>query len=307
MSPTTSAEQTEAPNVVNGTDVAALKDTIKAIAADPATLEPGDLGDRYRFERFRMGLLLDDMRYAGDALRAGDRLSNLEAFDTEGARVRILDYAAGRPLLLVTGSITCPMTASSLPGLKELHERHGDRLAFVLLYTREAHPGESYPQPHELGRKIAHARDLQARYEVPWPVLVDDVDGTIHRALDAKPNSAHLVAPDGTIGFRALWAGDTAPLANAVATIMRREPLIRTQTNRMIGPVIRAGGYIDEVIELAGPAARRDVRWAAPPMAVIGRVASWLRSVPKPQRGVVALATMAAATMLTLAAVWLSI
>jgi len=252
----------------------------------------------YRFERFHARLLLKDMKYAQSALRPGDRVPDLEAFDIEGERVRLLSWADGRPLLIITGSITCPMTASSLPGLAKLHERYGERVAFVLLYTREAHPGERYPQPHELDLKISHAKNLRSRYDVPWPVLIDDVDGTIHRALDAKPNSVHLLAPDGTIGFRALWAGDIPALTDAVAAMAVAEPLKKKQTNRMMVPVIKAGGYIDEVIELAGPSASRDMRWAAPPMAVLGRIAGWVGVFPKHQRGFGALLMMALLVLL---------
>ena len=96
-------------------------------------------------------------------------------------------------------------------------------------------------------------------------------------------------------------------MAPSPAAIARRELPTGTQTNQMMGPVIRAGGYIDDVIELAGPAARRDMRRAAPPMAVIGRVASLLKSVPRARRGLVAatamLAAMLAAMVLSLAAV----
>ncbi len=43
-----------------------------------------------------------------------------------------------------------------------------------------------------------------------WPVLVDDLDGTLHRALDTKQNSVHILEADGTLVFRALFAGDGA-------------------------------------------------------------------------------------------------
>ena len=43
-----------------------------------------------------------------------------------------------------------------------------------------------------------------------WPVLVDVLDGTLHRILDTKQNSLHILGSDGTLEFRALFAGDHA-------------------------------------------------------------------------------------------------
>jgi hypothetical protein len=51
---------------------------------------------------------------------------------------------------------------------------------------------------------------LQEIHSVDWPVLVDDLDGTLHRALDTKQNSVHIFQSDGTLIFRALFAGDNA-------------------------------------------------------------------------------------------------
>ena len=46
------------------------------------------------------------------------------------------------------------MTASAGSALKQLHEEFGDRVAFVTLYVREAHPGERYPQSQTLEQKL---------------------------------------------------------------------------------------------------------------------------------------------------------
>lgn len=50
------------------------------------------------------------------------------------------------------------MTASAGPALKRMHEEFGDRVGFVTLYVREAHPGERYPQPETFEQKLEHAR-----------------------------------------------------------------------------------------------------------------------------------------------------
>ena len=95
------------------------------------------------------------------------------------------------------------MTDGAAPGLKELHERLGDRVHFVMVDVREAHPGKAVPQPQTFDQKMAHARLLRDLHGFKFEVAVDDIDGTLHRALSPKPNSAYVLGKNGTILFRA--------------------------------------------------------------------------------------------------------
>lgn len=255
----------------------------------------------YRFNHFRAGLMLADMRFSRKALRPGDVFPRVELLSTDGSRFQLDEYAGGRPILFVTGSITCPLTAASIPDLRNLHQQYGDKVALVLLYVREGHPGENYLQPQTIEEKLQHAQDLQRFFGVSWPVAVDDIDGRLHRALDAKPNSIHLVNSNGKLAFRSLWAGDTASVERAVGQLVRGEGLTRTESQKMVGPVVRSGGYITEVLKTGGKAAVRDAWLAAPPMILLGQFSSLLTFVSKSRRGplAAALLTAVAAVMAT--------
>src|SRR4029078_3722261 len=111
---------------------------------------------------------------------------------TEGRRVTDADFR-NRLLFITFGSITCPMTKSAEPTLQQFYRQYGDRVAFLTVYVREAHPGSRYPQPDTLDQKLAHARAYKRRDHIPWTVAVDDIEGTFHRSLDPKPNSAYFV------------------------------------------------------------------------------------------------------------------
>jgi len=248
----------------------------------------------YRFDRFRLGLILDDMKFSKKSLRPGDPIPRFDLLATDGSQFQLDEYAAGRPVLLVTGSVTCPMTAASTPDLKSLYEKYGETVAFVLLYVREGHPGEHTPQPKTMEDKLQHARALQEIFGVNWPVAVDDIDGSLHRALDAKPNSLHLVDARGMIVFRSLWAGDTNAVERAVGQLVRGENLTGTESKKMVGPVVRSGGYITEVLKTGGEAAIRDAWLAAPPMILLGQISSLFSFAPKARRGQLAAATLAA-------------
>src|SRR5581483_5060735 len=102
----------------------------------------------------------------------------------------------------------CPMTASASPVLKGLHRRFGDRVSFLTLYVREAHPGDRIRQPDTVEEKLENARLLQRRDRLPWPIAVDGVDGELHEQLGRKTNAAFLLDPEGRVAYRSLWSSD---------------------------------------------------------------------------------------------------
>ena len=170
----------------------------------------------YRFDRLRLGLILPDMYYTKSDLGPGDPIVEFDLPVLNGGRFRTADLAETGPVLLVFGSYTCPVTASAAPGLNDLHARFGDRVRFVMVQVREAHPGAKVPQPSDFEEKREHAERLRDLHRIPYDVAVDDIDGTLHRALSPKPNSAYLLANDGKILFRAHWANDTKSLEKAL-------------------------------------------------------------------------------------------
>jgi len=84
------------------------------------------------------------------------------------------------------------MTDNAAPGLNALHLRFGRRVRFVMVNVREAHPGRAIPQPGTLDAKMAHAMRLRELHGFEFDVAVDDLNGTLHRALGAKPNAASV-------------------------------------------------------------------------------------------------------------------
>jgi hypothetical protein len=101
----------------------------------------------YLYEHVSFQVLSEDMNFREDAPRPGDTLPSFELPTTDGGVFRTSDVTGRKPLLLVTGSHTCPMTASSNPHVKALHDRYGGDVDFVTLHVREAHPGERREQP----------------------------------------------------------------------------------------------------------------------------------------------------------------
>ena len=138
-----------------------------------------------------------------DGPKPGDRAPNFEAVTLEGETVEISDFR-GRWVVLETGSITCPITDSKVHVMDELQKQFED-VVFILLYTREAHPGEHYDAHSSLEAKLERARTFANEYDVERTVLVDDIEGTAHRKYGGMPNSVHIVNPDGVVVMRGDW------------------------------------------------------------------------------------------------------
>ncbi|MEV3937328.1 alkyl hydroperoxide reductase [Glycomyces sp. NPDC049804] len=257
----------------------------------PAATEPERA---YRFERFTTKLLLDDLRFNATAPKAGDRVPSFDLPTLDRGRFRD-DALGAAPVLMVFGSRTCPVTESAGPVLRNLHREFAGRIRFVVVNTREAHPGEVFPQPRSLSEKWEHALELRAHHGFDFEVAVDDIDGRLHRSMSPKPNSAYLLSPDGTILYRAHWANDERGLRTALAQAASGRPLPQGASKGMAGPLLRAVGHLPGVIAFAGRTVERDVWRAATPLAVLARLSQLFGKLRNDHRGAAAAALLAAA------------
>lgn len=251
----------------------------------------------YRYRYFTTGLLFRDLRFRKEATEAGDSLPAFQIVTTNGDSLENRDVIGDKPVLLIFGSMTCPMTASAMPSLQALYDEFNERIDFIMLYVREAHPGEHFTQSETIEEKLENARTLKQFYNIPWTVASDSIDGDLHRALDPKPNAAFLMSNTGEILFRSLWAADRQALHQALAATAVGRVLETKQSQTLLGPVARAMGQVQEVMERAGPQAVTELWWAGLPMALAGRIASVIPWFTPDQRGIAAVLIMAAAML----------
>lgn len=164
----------------------------------------------YNYDHFATSLF-DFTAFTGP--RRGEPMPDVAVRTLDGQVRRPSDYR-GRTLVVETGSVTCPMYVKGVRGMAALADEHPDA-AFVVLYVREAHPG---------GRVGAHADEQEKRDAASMlepttgdrrDVLIDDVDGTLHRMLGGFPNMVYVVGPDGHVVFRGDWTD-----VDAVAAVL---------------------------------------------------------------------------------------
>jgi peroxiredoxin len=259
---------------------------MEAVTTHPAADPSG-----YRFEHPRLYPdVLNDMYIPRSDLGPGDKVEAFELLTAAGGRVRSADLAAdGAPVLLIFGSQTCPVTESAADGLRELHARFGDRVRFLMVQVREAHPGQTIGQPRTIEQKLRHARDLKDRHDLQFEVVADDIDGTLHRALGSRPNSAYVLNPSGTILFRAQWANETEAIAEALAAIVAGQTPPEPAVTRTFHSMTRTIGHMSAALDAAGKGARLDTWKIAPPLGVMMTLADLFFFLPRSKRGLPAM------------------
>ncbi len=150
-----------------------------------------------------------------------------------------------------------------------------------MVNVREAHPGVNVPQPESMDQKTANAEKLRDLHGFEFEVAVDGIDGTFHRALSPKPNSAYIVGKNGMILFRAQWANDTKALAEALEAITAAKALRRLQSRDLVRPMLKMLPYGVRVFDRAGDGAWLDMWRSAPPVAFLGFLFKTLRVGPR--------------------------
>lgn len=258
-----------------------------------ATLTARSSRHHYAYDTFTTGLILGDLAFARSDPGPGDPVPGFDLEVLDGGRLASTDLGS-RPVLLVFGSLTCPVTESSGAGLNRLHARFGNRIRFVMVNTREAHPGQRIPQPRTLAEKRAHATQLRSHHRFAFEIAVDGIDGAFHRAMGPKPNSAYLIGPDGIIAYRAHWANDAAGLERAMTGLLAQGVTYRGRSSAMFGPLLRAIGHLPGIVRRGGSKVARDVWMAVPPFAIMALLTRPLGFLPPDARGPVALALVAA-------------
>ncbi|HMK31684.1 MAG TPA: deiodinase-like protein [Terriglobales bacterium] len=163
---------------------------------------------RYNYESFKSEFISKAglTRFSGGP-EPGDAAPDFEGYNLEGEKVALDDFRGEQNLVLSFGSATCPATAASIGPLNELYEEYkdSDEVAFVFVYVREAHPGEKLPGHRSFREKVRAAELFREEEYVDIPILVDSLEGRIHRAYGKAPNPTYVIDKSGHIAFRCLW------------------------------------------------------------------------------------------------------
>ena len=174
--------------------------------------------DTYNYRAFSFALGAGVFgRFWRDAPQLGAPAPNFELPDLEGRHHRLADWRA-QPVVIEFGSYTCPIFCGHNPAMDQLTAGHPEA-AFTVVYTREAHPGERVPAHATVADKIRAAHRLIEQDKVGRLVLVDDLDGTVHRAYGAAWDAVFVLDADGNVVLRRAW-NDPAEVARTLDALL---------------------------------------------------------------------------------------
>ena len=89
--------------------------------------------------------------------------------------------------------------------MEDLAKRYAEGAHFLFVYTREAHPGEFYPPHQYYEQKLLHAASFRERLGVRRTIVVDSLQGKVHRIFGGVSNMSWIVDHTGRVAYRAAW------------------------------------------------------------------------------------------------------
>ena len=150
--------------------------------------------------------------------------------------------------------------------LNEMYRNYRDKgFEFFTIYVREPHPGENYGPHKDFEQKLEFARQCRDQDGIENPLLVDDLEGTVHRLYGVLPNMVYIVSKEGRIVYKAMWTDhdeirvvlDNLVMADELrAQGVRLKPSVTEKINFI--PAQYAGGLREKVFDRAGPKAWQD-------------------------------------------------
>jgi len=146
----------------------------------------------------------------------GEAAPNFELRKLDGNPVQLSSFK-GRVLVMEFGSISSPAFRSRVEGMERLKQQRGEQAAFLIVYTKEAHPkggwevdrnkeeGFLVEQPKDDAGRRALATDARNRLKISLPIAVDGTDNATADAYGGFPNGAVVVGKDGRIAAVQKW------------------------------------------------------------------------------------------------------
>ncbi len=78
-------------------------------------------------------------------------------------------------------------------------------MQFVDVMVRQAHPGPAEPAYATFEEKREDAETYQREEGISWPVLVDDLEGTVHQVYSGLADPSYLIDADGRVAYYNMW------------------------------------------------------------------------------------------------------
>ena len=91
-----------------------------------------------------------------------------------------------------------------------MKDAYEDEILFIVLYQREAHPGElsfkEIEQPEEYDARVELAKKTCDELSIATLVVIDEMDNVVRDAYGGLPNSAYVIGKGGKVLYKEAWA-----------------------------------------------------------------------------------------------------
>jgi len=181
--------------------------------------------------------------FDGTSPAPGERAPGFTLPDLRGGEVALASLLGERPLVLVLGSESCPVFRHRRHWLHALVRRYRERVAFLAVYTREAHPvgspspytGEEWDlwvnrlsgvrvaEPGSLPERVRQATRAREALDLEIPVVVDRMDDAVWRAYGAASAPVFVIDAQGRVVARQVWS-DPAALRETLDRLLEAPP-----------------------------------------------------------------------------------
>jgi hypothetical protein len=165
----------------------------------------------------------------------GDQVPDFTLYDTASAAYNLSTLLSdGKPLLLITVSLTCPSSRSGMVNvLPDLITLYGTQVHFLMVYTLDAHPLNPdlcpytatintlqqnyldtilYHQAVRYAHRKQMAKRFLQRYNTTASLVLDDPANNYWNNFGPAPNNAYLITPGGTVFTKYGWFSREKPL-----------------------------------------------------------------------------------------------
>jgi iodothyronine deiodinase-like protein len=98
--------------------------------------------------------------------------------------------------------------------LEDLRRRYADRVEFVAVYVKEAHPtdgwrmgsndqaGIAFKQPREKSERDEVAHKCCSALEITMPLVVDGIDDAVGHAYSGMPDRLYVIDRAGKVAYK---------------------------------------------------------------------------------------------------------
>lgn len=150
----------------------------------------------------------------------GESAADFTVYDKDGNAFHLEDaLLLGKPVLMISGSYTCPVFRNKIPVINDVVATYGAQLTTIIVYTPEAHPyldispyfgavntgqeninaGILYEQPETYGERKAVLQALVDSMQIDAPIYLDGPCNSWWDYYGPQPNNAYLIDADGSL------------------------------------------------------------------------------------------------------------